>query len=138
MPRKTVTFTDGSKGEYDQNGFQLLYDGTIFVNSPLDEPMKFSPKAKAERTESGIRIGKVHLLPAKTIDIPVKGTPHTATYVEGALEVHHGTNVYVCEGEDPLLGLSPSESSGSIDDDILTIQTPAGRHLRICTLSLRE
>ena len=138
MPRKTVTFTDRSTGEYDESGFQLLYKGTIFVNSPLDEPMNFAPNAKAERTESGIRIGNVQLVPAKTISFNITNkTPSIATYIEGALEVHHGTDVYMCE-EDPLLGLSTSESRGSIDDGVLTIQTPAGRHVRICTLSLRE
>ena len=117
---RTVLFADGSAGEYDEDGFQLLYNGTIFVNSAaLDEPMNFLAAALAEKTESGgIRIGDVELVPAKTIEINIANNATAATYVEGALEIHHGTDVYVSEGcEDPFLGLSSHHSLASFEDD---------------------
>jgi len=129
--------------EYEEDGFQLLYKGTIYVNSTaLDEPMNFMASTLAEKTDHIIRIGDVELVPAKTISINVTNsdgtTTTTATYVEGALEIHHGTDVYACEDcEDPFLGLNEKESHASFDGTTLKIETPAGRHLRIYVLHRR-
>ena len=141
MPRKTVAFADGSTAEYDKGGFQLLYKGKAFVNSThLDEPMSFAPKA--ETTAEGIRIGEVHLRPARTICFKINdGT--TATYVEGALKLHHGGDVYVwydCdEDKYPMLSIDEHDSNGHFEDEdgggrVLKIETDIGRHLSMYTL----